>query len=88
MSGVTAYFIEGPKHGDIDCLPEAHEVYEIAVTDAHRWTSMKDYGHYMGTSSFTVGGGQYRRGYELYGPPFERSRGRRAYLYIWQGVRP
>jgi hypothetical protein len=87
---VVGYFIEGPKHGDRDMLPEAHHEIAVPVATAYvdRWV---DYGHYEAKAYPTPPlhrVGIYRRDMELHGHRMAPGVSRhKCVLYIWQGLR-
>lgn len=77
-----AYFIDGPKHGDVDFLPEGHNIIRIPTATAPAQT---DFGHYSTpAASASYGVGEYRREVELRLHDHHRDR---AFMYMWQGVR-
>jgi len=82
----TAVFIGGPKHGDIDVLPDRHREILIPVSDARYKTSFNDYGHYAATTESSFRQGRYSIEHELWGVP-DMPGSHRQFLYLWRGIR-
>ena len=84
--GTTAYFIGGPKHGDVDKLPEPHREVVIPVgSPSAAELHFTDYGHYKvpHAMSDSYRTGAYRRDARLHGGEFPEN----SHAYVWQGVR-
>jgi hypothetical protein len=85
---ICAYFIDGPKHGDRDVLPQAFPEYVVAMAPTSP-PPVVDYGHYMARSGeVTYATGVYRRDCELYRHRRSPDSSRHpVILYVWQGVK-
>lgn len=88
MNDMTAYFVGGPKHGDIDRIAAANEV-RIPVSDStwHDRNNWVNEGHYdfKPSASISYKTGIYRDSGELYGMPGLNTRDHNR-LFVWQGV--
>lgn len=88
MNDITAYFVGGPKHGDIDIVRGDARDVRIPVTGETRRQAIRDMGHYgyVPTYSPNYDVGVYERQHELYGMPGMNT-SRRNFLFMWSGVR-
>lgn len=89
MSGrCRAYFVGGPKHGDIDYIADMLDqvLVPIATSAASR---LVDHGHYWSRADVDDRAGYrrgtYRRGHRLAGGEFDGHRDDRSFLYIYAG---
>lgn len=87
MNQITAYFIGGPKHGDVDIVSGDARDVRIPITNDYARKTYRDVvneGHYSYTTDFNYKTGIYRREFALRMPGINQANP--PFLFVWAGL--